>query len=605
MQAQPATRKPDESRSTARRQAMRFAAALLTLAMACVAAAAAAAPAYRLENGQVLIGASAPSVSVQRTDYAVGSTPGTLSIDRGAAAYSIPIPVPPGVAGMKPSIGLQYSSQAGNGTLGAGFSLTGLSQIGRCARTQTQDGTRGIVAYDADDRFCLDGQRLIAISGTDGANGTEYRTEIDGFSRIVSYGTAGSGPTWFKVWTKGGQVIEYGTDESAIQPAGRTDASIAVWSVKRISDTVGNQLTISYFKQSDRSESYPTRIDYPGGKVDLIYEDRPDPTQSYSQGGIYRLTKRLARIETWSGTLKHSEFRLGYQTDGVAPVSRLTSVTQCDGQGACLPPTVFTWEGGDIAFPGTQSNGLAGLCRNGSTDLGVCNGTDNFDSLQYPDVNGDGITDVCYRGDQGIQCFIGNGAGGWSTRISTGICANNSTAYGVCNDSDNFGTIRFVDLNADGRSDLFYRSDLGIQVHLSTGTGFQAAYASPLCANASPNYGGCNDSENYLSLQFSEINGDGDPDLCYRADSGIQCFLGNGQGGFSTQIASDICANGSNNYGVCNGADNWNSIRYLDLNGDGLSDLFYRGDQGIQVHFSTGSGFRLAGLDHNPGQRRA
>lgn len=278
----------------------------------------------------------------------------------------------------------------------------------------------------------------------------------------------------------------------------------------------------------------------------------------------------------------------------MAPVSRLTTVMQCDGQGACLPPTVFTWEGGDIAFPGTQSNGLAGLCRNGSTDLGVCNDADNFDSLQYPDINGDGITDVCYRGDQGIQCLIGDWAGGWSMRISTGICANGSTAYGVCNDSDNFGTIRFVDLNADGRSDLFYRGDLGIRVHLSTGTGFQVGFSSSVCANASRSYGVCNDSDNHYSLQLVEINGDGEPDLCYRADSGIQCFLGDGQGGFSTQIATDICANGSAKYGVCNDADNFNSIRFLDLNGDGLQDLFYRGDQGIQVHFSTGSGFRLA-----------
>lgn len=281
MRAEPTHRERQETGlMRAASQARRLATVLLTLF--CVVATAAAAP-YRLENGQVLIGPSVPTVSTTRTDYAVGSTPGTLSIDHGAAAYSIPIPVPPGLAGMQPSIGLQYSSQAGNGSVGAGFRLTGFSQITRCARTQSQDGARGIVAYDANDRFCLDGQRLLAISGSDGANGTEYRTEIDGFSRVISYGSTGSGPTWFKVWTKGGQVIEYGTGESAIQPAGRTDASIAVWSVKRISDTVGNQLTVSYFTQSDRSENYPTRIDYPGGKVDLIYEDRPDPTQSYSQ----------------------------------------------------------------------------------------------------------------------------------------------------------------------------------------------------------------------------------------------------------------------------------------------------------------------------------
>src|SRR5262249_61313850 len=89
---------------------------------------------------------------------------------RGAPPYSIPIVVPPGTAGMLPSLSLSYNSQGGNGLLGMGFMLDGLPSIGRCPRTIAQDGVRGVVNYDSNDRFCLDGQRLIAISGTYGAN---------------------------------------------------------------------------------------------------------------------------------------------------------------------------------------------------------------------------------------------------------------------------------------------------------------------------------------------------------------------------------------------------------------------------------------------------
>lgn len=32
--------------------------------------------------------------------------------------------------------------------------------------------------YDNNDKICLNGQRLIAINGTYGANGTEYRTNF-------------------------------------------------------------------------------------------------------------------------------------------------------------------------------------------------------------------------------------------------------------------------------------------------------------------------------------------------------------------------------------------------------------------------------------------
>ena len=113
---------------------------------------------------------------------AVVTTPGQFSVTpSGAASYTIPLRVTPGTSGMAPSLSLSYSSQGGNGLLGMGWMLSGLSSITRCAATVAQDNFKGGINYDANDRFCLDGQRLIAISGTYGANLTEYRTEIESF----------------------------------------------------------------------------------------------------------------------------------------------------------------------------------------------------------------------------------------------------------------------------------------------------------------------------------------------------------------------------------------------------------------------------------------
>ena len=132
----------------------------------------------------------------------VGSTAGSFRVsESGAATYSVPISTPPGTAGMKPSLSLNYSSQGGNGILGMGWSLGGLSAIHRCPKTLVQDGVVGGVNFDTNDRFCLDGQRLVAITGAYGAPNTEYRTESESYSRIISYGTTGTGPTSFKVWT--------------------------------------------------------------------------------------------------------------------------------------------------------------------------------------------------------------------------------------------------------------------------------------------------------------------------------------------------------------------------------------------------------------------
>jgi hypothetical protein len=111
---------------------------------------------------------------------------------------------------------------------GVGWSLAGLPTVSRCPQTLAQDGAIGHVAFDANDRFCLDGQRLVAISGTYGADGTEYRTEVDGFSKVISRGSAGTGPAWFEVRTKSGQILEFGNTADAkvlVQGA----ATIRVW----------------------------------------------------------------------------------------------------------------------------------------------------------------------------------------------------------------------------------------------------------------------------------------------------------------------------------------------------------------------------------------
>src|SRR6266404_566613 len=123
-----------------------------------------------------------------------GFTPGSFRVtETGAAAYRIPIRVPPGIAGMAPRLALVYNSQGGNGLLGVGWSFEGLSFITHCPRTFAQDGVRGAVNYDANDRYCLDGQRLILVSGASyGADAAEYRTERDTFSKLISYGAAGN-----------------------------------------------------------------------------------------------------------------------------------------------------------------------------------------------------------------------------------------------------------------------------------------------------------------------------------------------------------------------------------------------------------------------------
>ena len=61
------------------------------------------------------------------------------------------------------------------GKIGSSNPLGSVQMVMRCPRTLAQDSIHGSVNYTANDRFCLNGQRLMVISGTYGANNAEYR----------------------------------------------------------------------------------------------------------------------------------------------------------------------------------------------------------------------------------------------------------------------------------------------------------------------------------------------------------------------------------------------------------------------------------------------
>jgi hypothetical protein len=236
--------------------------------------------------------------------------PGSFRVtESGAAEYRIPIRVPPGIAGMEPKLALVYNSRAGNGLLGVGWSLEGLSSITRCPRTMAQDEVRGGVNYDWNDRYCLDWQRLVRADGTlsdSWAGGIEFRTERDGFLRIRANGLAGAAPAWFQVKTKSGQTLdlEYGSSEDArIEAQGRPEPR--VWALNKITDSSGNALTVTYHKDGSNGDYRPLQIDYPYGglgaanaSVRFSYAHRPDVLLSYAAGSMVRVITRIDKVQT-------------------------------------------------------------------------------------------------------------------------------------------------------------------------------------------------------------------------------------------------------------------------------------------------------------------
>lgn len=164
-------------------------------------------------------------------DGVVGAIGGMVDVGGlGAATYTIPINVPQGIGGIQPNLSVVYNSQSGNGLLGWGWNLAGASAITRTGADFYHDGFKKGVDFGyitgagsginpigpntqrLFDRFSLDGQRLMLVEGLYyGQNNSQYKTEVDGMSKIVAYTETGiRGAAKFKVWTADGLVMEYG-----------------------------------------------------------------------------------------------------------------------------------------------------------------------------------------------------------------------------------------------------------------------------------------------------------------------------------------------------------------------------------------------------------
>jgi len=416
------------------------------------------------------------------------AVPGQMNVSpQGAFTYSIPIIVPPSTGGMGPALSLDYSSQYGDGPEGIGWVLAGLPTISHCPRTTAQDGIHGGVNYDTNDRFCMNGQRLVAISGTYGADGTQYRTEVESFSEIISHGNVGNGPVWFEVHTKAGQILEFGrTADSAPTAVGK--ATVRAWAVDKISDTKGNYLTVTYTNDQTNGQAYPIRVDYTGNaaglspfaSVQFAYTTRSDVVPTYQAGSLMQTTVLLTDIQTYYGTTLVNDYKLAYRSaTSAATHDELTSVTLCDGASVCLAPTTFGWQGSrDVLTYTVTANTIA--------QWSEPTGLRTASTIIPGDYNGDGDTDAIVLQPFSIPAppcppttgntfFLGDSSGNLTaTTPSTGpfcIYTGTSNIPGPLQTS-----VEGVDFSGDGISDVaYFKSGIGISTMipiLSTGTGF-------------------------------------------------------------------------------------------------------------------------------------
>ena len=461
-----------------------------------------------------------------------GTIPGQAGVSsRGASQYSFSIPVPPGTAGMAPSLGLSYDSENPLDLGGVGWSLNGLTTITRCKRTLATDGTIHPVDLTSADAYCLNGERLIKISGTEGMN-AEFRTEVESFQRVKSFGSnAAVGPDYWTVETRDGRILTIGGGSASVQ-ATKYDVTTGVgtavnwvWTLQRVQDQHGNYM-IYKTEVSTTGEYFPVQILYTGNAaaglvpynaVDFIYEARNDVFNGRVSDAVIKRPNRLKQIRTRVGVAADGtggtvarQWNFAYTYSQYSSRSLLQSVTDCNGDASqCLPSTTFAWTQRDtskntFAAPGSAVWHGPGIELQGGLPSDPYPPAAQFSARAVTgDFNGDGKQDLLTNV---------TGSTTWSLCPSTGTDFACTSLPGMPNmSSENF----FVgDYNGDGMSDVMVNMGNGQPwtLCLSTGTGFTCTSLTGLPPGSVYGKGG----SGVLRPLVADFSGDGRDDIMFK-----------------------------------------------------------------------------------------
>ena len=479
-----------------------------------------------------------------------GSTPTSASVSsNGSSSYSIPLKLPPGTAGMTPEISLAYHGDRHEGILGMGWSLTGQSAISRCSSTYAQDGVDAGVTLTETDQYCLDGKRLRLRDGyTQGADGSEYGTEIEGFSLIIAHGstaTPSNGPAWFEVRGADGRIYQYGNTTDSQIPALGTSIP-QTWALNQIADRSTNYINFSYLNDTTFGGYHLDRIRYTGNvnqgvtptyMVTMGYADRApsDLLLSYFAGYPMREPQMLNQIVIANGTTIIRTYNFVYQGE-YAPLpgqrTLLSSVQECSGTGFCFAPTTFTWQSASAGWntsTATTSDANTSATR-----------------IAFLDLNGDGIPDALWSEppNYNLACYaLGSPTGLQPKQCSTSI----PFTYNAASTSRWTEVQReyVADFRGDGRQEFLQYNSKGTYwelLYLDPGT--NTLQELPLIFTI-PGVGYELTSQTIIG--FADVDGDGRDDLIYYnqvdlaggipyATQGIRARLSNGSGFGDAQV---------------------------------------------------------------------
>src|SRR3954447_10145194 len=479
------------------------------------------------------------------SDFAVAVQDDLVPGD-GHYGQSFPLPLPEGRGGITPELVARYVSSGGNGVLGPGWTF----ELGAIELSRRLRVTLDRPEYELHLPSAV--SRLVPCATPAG----EFRSEVESnFFRLRQI-PDGSGTTSWSMTARNGTQYLFGSSPSSrVADSGGTH--IVRWALTKVIDVHGNFLDIDY--RTDLGTSLPSEIRYAGhmsadGRLDVApairitftWEPRGDTITSFRFGARQRLDQRLKEVAVQGGGKLQRTFRFSYDRSRATGRPLLANLTTAGADGSEDSPIRFNYSEPALVIVSPDFNiPFTGTAQWIKSDRP---GTDaSKSSLRFGDVDADGRTDACLLSEKGYECFL-------SQQVETDV----TTTF-----FDKLGEHELVERHFEYR----FTSSIG-----------GPAWTGPQWR----------DLIKVAAIRLVDLNADGRMDVCGRDADGVICALSPGR-----SVTGWTSFRGP----AWKDADGWNDLStggtmsFPDLNADGLADICARARNGVVCAFGTGSGF--------------
>jgi len=305
----------------------------------------------------------------------------------------------------------------------------------------------------------------VLTSGSYGAPGSTYATEVDSYSKITAINGSKGRPYKFKVERKDGVIEEYDY-RYYIEDGYESSPGALIWRLTSQTDAAGNKITyintvtgVSFIRWAYGGSSQPAAY------LKFNYAPRPDKIKKYISGYYDRIDRRLASIESVNDGVVARKYKLTYldeeeeNPDNKSRLSRIEACYHFDGI-VCPQYTRFEWVYGNSAsFAGDMNAPV------------LDHGHVGYDGYAIGDINGDGIMDLAYvlKGEGKVKYALGGSIvnGNINQYHLTETDYEDGGQIPINTPTETPYYMSLFDYNGDGRQDLIVNSSGPSRVYLS------------------------------------------------------------------------------------------------------------------------------------------